>query len=186
MERDGNQVRVWMDEEDGLQGSASMHCFYVPQGTSIAYKNPYGYQEVGYITGGSSQTLRLHAHVRLGSIQITKGDQETGTRAQGEATLVGAQYSVIDDKTGKPIGTLTIQDDLQSNILDQLPSDRTYSIKEIKAPKGYQLNTKIITADVKAQQDVRLSVDGCCCDRKISIKKDYHGCEYNGDRKTRG
>lgn len=171
MERNANQVRVWMDKEDGLQGSASMHCFYVPQGTSIAYKNPYGYQEVGYITGASSQTLRFQAHVRLGSIQITKEDLETASRAQGEASLANAEYSVTDDITGEQVGTLRIQEDLQSNVIENLPSDRTYSIQEIKAPKGYLLDGKSISADVKTLKDVRLCVKDEVITGQFHLKK---------------
>lgn len=179
-EHNGNTLKVWMNPGTHQQGQLSLHTYYTPQGTSIAYRNPYGYQDVGYITGGAGKQSHLDVKVRLGSVQIKKQDEETGERAQGEATLAGARYELIDDKTGQKKGVLTVQDNLISNRIENLPSDRTYSLKEIQAPKGYLINKNVLTADVLHHPQIQLDVKDHVITGQVELRKiitDAHNSE---------
>lgn len=171
MQKNGNQLKVWMNPEDGVKGSLSMHCFYAQQGTSIAYRSPYGYQNVGYITGGTPNRFTISCNVQVGSIQINKEDFETDANAQGEAVLSGAQYEVIDNKTGQRVGVLTISDDLSSNVIGSLPTDRTYTLKEIKAPQGYKLNPDSVVVDFKNGLDKKITMEDEVITGSFSIRK---------------
>lgn len=162
-----------MEPNQGKQAHISMHCFYAPQGTSIAYRNQNGFQDVGYITGGTPTQLHFNVEVKTGSIQIMKRDQETGEKPQGEALLKQAKYALIDDKTGKSKGELIIQDNLFSNVIKELPTDRTYSLKEIQAPQGYQLSSDVTTVDLSQQKDVRIAVKDKVITGSFRIHKIY-------------
>ena len=169
-EQKGNQLTVWMEKSQGQNGQLTMDCFYPQQGTSIAYRSKYNHQAVGYITGGTPNQMHISAKVETGSIQLLKKDAQTGSVSQGDAHLAKAQYQLVDDQTKEVVGTFTIQEDLSSNRISDLPTDRTYTIQEVQAPQGYLLNTSKVQIDFSNQKDVTLEVSDTVITGRIQIK----------------
>ena len=170
-EQKGNQLTVWMEKSQGQNGQLTMNCFYPQQGTSIAYRSKYNHQAVGYITGGTPNQMHITAKVETGSIQLLKKDAQTGKVSQGDAQLAGAQYQLVDDQTKEVVGTFMIQEDLSSNRISDLPTDRTYTIQEVQAPQGYLLDTDKVQIDFSNQKDVTLEVSDTVITGRIQIKK---------------
>lgn len=70
-----------------------------------------------------------------GSIKVNKVDSETNENPQGDATLNGAKYGIYNS-SGELVDTLTTGD---ADTSKALPFG-TYTIKELKASKGYLLD----------------------------------------------
>ena len=102
---------------------------------------------------------QLNIEVYGGKINIQKIDATTEkAKAQGEATFKGAVYEVYDSNKNK-VGIVTTDDKGKGNIsLDY----GTYTLKEVTAPKGYNLNDKEYT--------VTLTKDNCNVNVKVSDK----------------
>ncbi len=81
----------------------------------------------------------------LGDLEIQKTDAETQEAApQGNGSLKGAVYSVFCD--GQEAGTIET-DEKGYGRLEKVKAG-TYTIKETKAPAGYELDTETYTATV--------------------------------------
>jgi len=80
---------------------------------------------------------------QVGKITVTKEDAETGSEAQGDATLFGAKYAV-KDANGKVVDTLHA---LGTRVVNskELPLG-TYTVQELAdPPTGYLLNPNPVT-----------------------------------------
>lgn len=80
-------------------------------------------------------------------VQLHKSDAETAT-AQGDATLDGAQYTLYNEQ-GKELETLTITDG--TAVSGYYPC-QTITIRETKAPVGYQLDDTVYTVEAPADE----------------------------------
>ncbi len=78
-------------------------------------------------------------------VQLHKSDAETGT-PQGDAVLDGAQYTLYNQQ-GKELETLTITDG--TAVSGYYPC-QTITIRETKAPTGYQLDDTVYTVEAPA------------------------------------
>ena len=73
-------------------------------------------------------------------------------------SLAGAQYGVYQDAAcSSKIGTLTTDANGNSNTLS-LTAKATYYVKEITAPKGYELDKKVYSVSIAENQSFTLSV----------------------------
>ena len=94
-----------------------------------------------------------------GTINISKEDSETGTKAQGEATLKGAVYGVYARSTiydpadnsviynaNAKVGELITDDNAKASLSNLYLGE--YYIKEITASKGYTLDTSTYNFDL--------------------------------------
>lgn len=92
-------------------------------------------------------TLTDRANTKLSMI---KQDSETGNTPQGESTFDGAVFEVFDTKLQKTLDTKLVTDQNGvSNVIEHLPFDRIYEIKEVTAPEGYKINKTAYQADIK-------------------------------------
>lgn len=80
-------------------------------------------------------------------VQLHKSDAETGT-AQGDAVLDGAQYTLYNEQ-GKELETLTITNG--TAVSGYYPC-QTITIRETKAPVGYQLDDTVYTVEAPADE----------------------------------
>lgn len=94
----------------------------------------------------------------------TTSDEIISNTGQQNYSLIGAKYEVRKGSsyaTGSKIATLTIGNDLSSEVLE-VDSAGTYWAKEIQAPKGFALNTTAYRIEVPdnctAQAPVRILV----------------------------
>ena len=140
-QRNGNALTVWAEKGDNLKANLKYDCYYLRSqtGTSLAYVSGSS-QNVAFLSGIDPKEMSVNVKVQLGTIQLTKLDFETDSVSQGDATLKGATFEVVDDKTGKSVGTLVSDENGLTNKLEDLPTDRTYTIREVQAPVGYRLN----------------------------------------------
>ena len=105
-------------------------------------------------------------------VQLHKSDAETAT-AQGDATLDGAQYTLYNEQ-GKELETLTITDG--TAVSGYYPC-QTITIRETKAPVGYQLDDTVYTvkapADEQTEEHITLTreVKEQVIKGKIAIRK---------------
>jgi len=112
-----------------------------------------------------------------GKIKITKIDAESkNTTPNGQASLIGAKYEVVDENN-KVVSTLTIGSD-NTAITDNLPTG-TFKIREISAPKGYELNNKVYTATITSGDTVNVEVEDNVIKNYISILKQYDYVDSN-------
>lgn len=153
--RNGNALTIWAEKGDSLNTTLSYDALYAYADpiSQIAYTSPTS-QNVGFLGTPSSKQIRVQVKLELGSVLLVKEDFETAGNPQGEATLEGAEYQLIDDVTQEVVGTLTTDAHGNSNVISDLPTDRTYMIVEIKAPNGYKLNEEKAHVDFSSLQAV--------------------------------
>ena len=104
------------------------------------------------VTAGQTALMTFTNKQVFVQVKIKKGDAETGDKAQGDATLVGAKYGVYDDaKATKLLDEVTIAKDLSatSKKLPMNGASRTLYVKETKAPTGYNLDKTIYKVEIK-------------------------------------
>jgi hypothetical protein len=119
------------------------------QGSGIVYVSGDGTQDVASFTVSYGGYLTL--------IKETASNRELVNLCQENYSLAGATYRV----SGSPnmdqnAGELVVNADGTSNTIS-LPSG-TYYVKEIVAPKGYRLDTKVYTINVTSGQTSTLRV----------------------------
>lgn len=76
---------------------------------------------------------------QVGKVKITKLDAETAAQAQGEATLSGAVFDLLDSE-GNQVERLYCGD-AESVTSKEIPLG-TYTVKEVVPPRGYTLSQK--------------------------------------------
>lgn len=87
-------------------------------------------------------TFSRKADTRI-QIRVKKVDS-SGNGEQGDATLVGAQYTIYDEKgTKKEVLTIGEKKEAVSSAL----SPGIYTVKETKSPSGYNLDSTVYTVD---------------------------------------
>ncbi|WP_249709100.1 SpaA isopeptide-forming pilin-related protein, partial [Bacillus cereus] len=84
-----------------------------------------------------------------GQLKLLKKDSESGQ------LLLGAKFDVID-KDGKVVETI-VTDDKGEALSKQLPVG-SYTLKEVEAPKGYELSSSSVSVDVEANKVVTVDV----------------------------
>ena len=148
---------------------------------SVIYYNN-NYQKLMEFGSPDPMTTNVRFNVIGGKIKITKVDAETKTTTPtGQATLVGAKYQVIDS-SDKVVSTLTIGSDMTA-ITDNLQTGE-FRIKEISAPTGYKLNSKVYTATITSGDTVNITVEDEVIKGKIKVvKKDSitNSCKASGE-----
>ncbi|PGA30139.1 SpaA isopeptide-forming pilin-related protein [Bacillus wiedmannii] len=87
--------------------------------------------------------------VENGQFKLLKKDSESGQ------LLPGAKFDVID-KDNNVVETI-ITDDKGEALSKQLPVG-TYTLKEVEAPKGYELSSSLVHVDVAANKTVTVDV----------------------------
>ncbi len=111
------------------------------------------------LAGNCEKKYTLTGYAVGGKVRIEKQDEETGARAQGDATLVGAQYNLCKED-GTYIETLTIGDDRKAESR-YLPLGRYY-LTEIGAPTGYNLKSDKIYFDITEEVCRNVYLDLTC------------------------
>lgn len=105
-------------------------------------------------------TVNVVNNFKKVSVKVNKTDSSSADKkAHGSATLEGAQFQLYSDSvctkaatvynadgTAKTAGTYTIKNGTFTT--DYLKAGSTYYLKEVKAPIGYCLNTKVTTITV--------------------------------------
>jgi uncharacterized surface anchored protein len=75
--------------------------------------------------------------IAMGRISITKLDEETGATPQGDATLAGAVFDILD-RHGNPVERLYCGGNVSATS-KEIPFGR-YTVKEVPPPLGYTLS----------------------------------------------
>lgn len=89
--------------------------------------------------------------------KVTKSNKHLTDLCPEQYTLAGAEYGVYADQgLSKLVGTFKTNASGDSNTLEL--DEARYYAKETKAPKGYKLDTKVYTLDVKAGETTVLKV----------------------------
>ena len=97
------------------------------------------FQDIIRMGAPEKQTFKFTLEVTGGFVNIQKNDIETKeAKAQGDALLEGAVYEIYD-KDGNAIKKVTTD---ESGIAKTGLDYGDYTIKEIKAPKGYIINNE--------------------------------------------
>ena len=177
---DGNDIYFTPTKSGNL--SLSVARKHYDNNTTIVFKGDNdSSQRMGYFRFSEPVVATLQLDVTGGQIKITKIDSETGTtNPQGQATLTGAKYNVIDSN-GKVISTLIIGDD-NTAITEQLPQG-TYKIKEVSPSTGYYLDDTVYTTIINSSDIVNVTVKEDVIKSKIKVNKidsETKTCKANG------
>ena len=124
---------------------------------------------------------KLNIQVLKTEIEITKIDKDTkNTTPSGEGKLEGAVYGLFNE-TNTQIATLTIGENKKTKITN-LPLGKYY-IKELIAPKGYQLDKEIHNIEItKENPTLKITLEDEIIKKKIKIYKTYDEDNKNPEK----
>ena len=124
-----------------------------------------------FVNGETTFNVTSKEQVIKGKIKINKVDSETNScTAQGQATLKGAVYEILDLK-GNVVDTLIIGDDCSATS-KYLPYSR-YKIREKKESQGYYIDTNIYSANITEDNVITITSKERVIKNYISILKQY-------------
>lgn len=136
----------------------------------------------GYVLDSTVRTLRIRRGETtelvventpvLGQIQVVKkSSQDNSVTNQLKGSLLqGAVFEIENAETGRIVDTIT-SDSRGIAASNPLPLGR-YFVREIKAPRFYQLNTQKVEVKLKVEGDVvRIEMYNDAAQIKTSIKK---------------
>ena len=151
--------------------------------TTIVYKGgDEASQKMGYFRFSDPVVASVNFNVLGGKISLTKVDSENNTtNPQGEATLVGAKYNIINS-SGNVVDTVTIGDN-KTALSINLPLG-TYTVKEVSPSTGYYLDNTAYTIDVNSSDTVYLTVKETVIKAKIKVVKydsENNSCTPQGE-----
>ncbi|WP_270999898.1 SpaA isopeptide-forming pilin-related protein [Listeria seeligeri] len=144
----------------GADGKAPLNDLIVGNYTVVETKAPAGYiidktPKTLTIKAKETTTLDVNNKEAFFQVKLTKEDVETGEKAQGSATLEGAEYTFYSDSSlTKALQTVTIGKDntaTSKKFSFENKTERTIYAKETKAPVGYNIDTKVYP--ITATQD---------------------------------
>lgn len=119
----------------------------------------------------------IQVEVTGGTVNLQKIDATTNkNKAQGEATLKGAIYEIYDSGNN-PVGQITTDENGQGKIILDYGK---YSIKEIKAPKGYNLSDEVYEFEItKENTNVNIEAKDQVITGKLLLTKTKGGAGEN-------
>ena len=131
--------------------------------------NSQALMQTGDIPAKSEQ---LKINVINTQIEITKIDKDTQSiTASGDGSLIGAIYGLFNQQ-GDKIAEITINEDSKGT-LKNIPFGNYY-LQEIKAPVGYQLDTKKYEITINEQNtNHQLILENEIIKKKVVIYKTY-------------
>ena len=154
---------------------------YTSDPTQIFVGNDGKSQKMGLFGLNDPLIVTVNIKALGGKIKLTKVDSELEiTTAQGQASLIGAKYNVIDSNNNV-VSTLTIGSDMTATT-DHLPFG-TYTIKEISPSTGYYLDTNTYTITVNSSDTYNLTVEEQVIKGKIKVVKydsETNTCQASG------
>ena len=119
-----------------------------------------------------AKSEQLKINVINTQIEITKIDKDTQSiTASGDGSLIGAIYGLFNQQ-GDKIAEITINEDSKGT-LKNIPFGNYY-LQEIKAPVGYQLDTKKYEITINEQNaNHQLILENEIIKKKVVIYKTY-------------
>ena len=149
-----NNVRAAYDEV-----SEKIQSEVYENAKAFAKENKDRYDCGGYIYVGEGQDLgQFWAKLAVGDGKIQKSSSNTAiTKSNDCYSLYGATYGVYSDK-GCTKSVATLMTDGNGNTDTVKLRASTYYVKEIEAPKGFQLDNNVYTLTVKAGETSTLKV----------------------------
>ena len=157
-----------------------------PHGFIAAADESVTISAAGAVSGVVNVSLAIPNMPQVGKITIIKRDAETGAEAQGEATLDGAVFEILDAE-GNVLHTLTAVGDTAVSP-ELLLGD--YVVREKTPPPGYTLNeTEYPVQLAYAGQTVELAeksviIENTVIRGRISVIK-YAAFGYGSNKETR-
>ncbi|EAC4184109.1 LPXTG cell wall anchor domain-containing protein [Listeria monocytogenes] len=161
------QYRVTGNDFDEIvttnsDGKANLNDLIVGNYSVVETKAPAGYTidktpKTLTIRAKETTTLDVNNKEAFFQVKLTKEDAETGAKAQGSATLEGAEYTFYSDSVlTKPLQTVVIGEDntaTSQKFSFENKTERTIYATETKAPTGYNIDTEVypITATQENQ-----------------------------------
>ncbi|ECB9671311.1 LPXTG cell wall anchor domain-containing protein [Listeria monocytogenes] len=161
----GAQYHVTGDDFDktvttGSDGKVNLNDLIVGNYKVVETKAPAGYTidstpKTLTIKAKETTTLNVNNKEAFFQVKLTKEDAETGAKAQGAATLKGAEYTFYADSAlSESLQTVSVGDDntaMSQKFSFENKTERTIYAKETKAPVGYNIDTTVYP--IKATQD---------------------------------
>ena len=154
---------------------------------SVGYKLDSTKYYVELTSDNLEPTVQVKEEVIKGKIKITKFDNETNTcKAQGEATLFGAKYKIVNSK-GEVVDTITIGDDCTATSKD-LPYGN-YKVIEEKSSVGYYIDVNSYNVFINSEKIFNVTSKEQVIKGKIKIKKvdsENNSCIAQGQASLKG
>ena len=149
-----NNVRAAYDEV-----SEKIQSEVYEQAKAFLKENKDRYDCGGYIYTGNGQDLgQFWADLAIGNVTLKKDSANAAITNDSDCySLSGAVYTVYSDKDcKKSVATLTTDKNGNTNTVELHVG--TYYVQESKAPKGFQLDSKVYSIKVTAGETATLKV----------------------------
>ena len=154
---------------------------------SVGYKLDTTKYYVELSNGNLEPTIQVKEEVIEGKIKITKLDNETNScKAQGEATLIGAKYKIVNSK-GEVVETLTIGNDCTA-ISKSLPYDN-YKVIEEQSSVGYYIDKNSYNVSINEEKTYDVISKEQVIKGKIKVNKidsENNSCVAQGQAVLKG
>lgn len=165
----GNTLKVWFDADENAdmpdditvtisggdyKAATAHHCEGGSAGSQGMYCSASGSQPIAYsgsegtpgrcypgVNGYDYKSARVHLNILRGNLEISKVDYDTkASQAQGDATLAGAVFTLYrGTSAGTKLSDITTAAD-GTAVFRNLKWG-AYTVRETKAPVGYNLNS---------------------------------------------